>query len=104
MSTNGTNRLLYELCDGAGFRPKTLTAAYNDYGLINEVISNQCISIVSYTFYKQFQSLGFTELHIATSIPLSRKYIWYGSGTQIFPCGKGLSRDTDEQMTSSLKG
>ena len=69
--------------------PKTLTAAYNDYGLINEVISNQCISIVSYTFYKQFQSLGFTELHIATSIPLSRKYIWYGSGTQIFPLWQG---------------
>ena len=91
VSTNGTNRLLYELCDGAGFRPKTLTAAYNDYGLINEVISNQCISIVSYTFYKQFQSLGFTELHIATSIPLIQKiYLVWVRDANLSPVARGF--------------
>lgn len=73
VSNNGTNRLLYGLCACVGFKPKTITAAYNDYGLINEVISNQCIAIVSRTFYRQFKCLGFTELHINTNLPLLQK-------------------------------
>ena len=91
VSTNGTNRLLYEICEGAGFRPKTLTAAYNDYGLINEVISNQCISIVSRTFYKQFRSLGFTELHLATNVPLiQRIYLTWVRDAALSPLAKGF--------------
>ena len=55
------------------------------------MISNQCISIVSYTFYKQFQSLGFTELHIATSIPLIQKiYLVWVRDANLSPGARGF--------------
>lgn len=91
ISDNGTNRLLFDVCKSAGFRPRSLTAAYNDYGMINEVISNQCISIVSRTFFKQFRSLGFTELHIATNIPLIQKiYLIWLKNVKRSPLAKGF--------------
>lgn len=72
-SNKGTNQLLFQICDHAGFRPQNLIESYNDYGLIHEVISNQCLAIVSGFFFRQFQSLGFTQLAIASDIPLIHK-------------------------------
>lgn len=71
LSSNGTNKLLFDICEQAGFRPKALTEVYNDYGMINEVLSNRSIALVSHTFFEHFESLGFVELHLSTSIPLA---------------------------------
>lgn len=72
-SNKGTNKLLFQICGQYGFRPQNLIEVYNDYGLIHEVISNQCLAIVSGFFFQQFQSLGFTPLIIATDVPLIHK-------------------------------
>lgn len=70
MSSNGTNKLLFEICTSSGFSPRLLTEVYNDYGMINEVLSNRCTAIVSHTFFEHFKSLGFVELHLNTNFPL----------------------------------
>ncbi len=70
LSSNGTNKLLFEICNASGFQPKILTEVYNDYGMINEVLSNKCVALVSHTFLEHFESLGFAELALDTDFPL----------------------------------
>jgi DNA-binding transcriptional LysR family regulator len=88
----GTNKIIYDMCESAGFEPNIVAEGYNDFGVINLVASGEGIAIIPASGYLNSDSV--VSINIDYDIPLTRDINVIWNTNESLPAIVSKFRDT----------